>query len=311
MNDLKFAFRQLLKTPGFTAVAGLTLALGIGANTAIFSVVNAVLFRRLPFQDADRLVLVEETNARGQAGGASPANFLDWKEQARLLEDFAAKVDWSGYQLTGDPEPEQVRDNQLGSEPKPEVYWSSGQLGTESLRATIVLRTGPESSRLSAAVRKEISALDNRQPVANVQTMEEVLTRSVAPRRFNMTMLGLLACIALLLGVAGIHGVISYSVAQRTHEIGVRMALGAQKANVLSLVIGQGMKLVSLGILIGILGALGMTRVMRGLIYEVEPTDPLTFSGVSLLLITVAVLACWLPARRAADVDPMEALRHE
>src|ERR1044071_8936520 len=108
MNDLKFAFRQLLKNAGFTAVAVLTLALGIGANTAVFSVINAVLFLRLPFRDADRLVLVGETNKRGQPGGVSPGNFLDWKEQSQLLDDLSAKVDWSGYELTGEPEPEQV-----------------------------------------------------------------------------------------------------------------------------------------------------------------------------------------------------------
>src|SRR5437867_934125 len=108
MNDLKFAFRQLVKNPGFTAVAVLTLALGIGANTAIFSVINAVLFRRLPFADADQLVLVAEANARGQGDSASPANFLDWKEQSQRFEEMGAKVDWGGYELTGYPEPEQV-----------------------------------------------------------------------------------------------------------------------------------------------------------------------------------------------------------
>jgi len=204
-----------------------------------------------------------------------------------------------------------VRNNQLGSAPRPEVYGSSLQLGTESLRATVVLRAAPEPSRLVAAVRKEISALDSKQPVAHIQTMEEVLSRSISPQRFNMALIGLLACIALLLAAAGIYGVIAYSVAQRTQEIGVRMALGAQKRNVLSLVIGQAMRLVLIGILIGVLAALVLTRVMSGLLYEVQPNDPLTFSELSLLLAGIAFLACWLPARRAAKVDPMVALRHE
>jgi len=141
--------------------------------------------------------------------------------------------------------------------------------------------------------------------------MEEVLARSVAPQRFNMTMIVLLACIALVVATAGIYGVIAYSVAQRTHEIGLRMALGAQKGNVFSLVIGQGMRVVCVGILLGISGAWALTRVMQRLLFEVKPTDPLTFSTVSLLLAGVALLACWLPARRAAKVDPMEALRYE
>ena len=204
-----------------------------------------------------------------------------------------------------------VRDNGLGLESEPEVYGSSVQLGTESLRTTVVLRTHAEPSRLVPAIRKEISALDSQQPVAHVQTMEEVLARSVAPQRFNMTMIVLLACIALVVATAGIYGVIAYSVAQRTHEIGLRMALGAQKGNVFSLVIGQGMRVVCVGILLGISGAWALTRVMQRLLFEVKPTDPLTFSTVSLLLAGVALLACWLPARRAAKVDPMEALRYE
>ena len=204
-----------------------------------------------------------------------------------------------------------VRDNGLGLESEPEVYGSSVQLGTESLRTTVVLRTHAEPSRLVPAIRKEISALDSQQPVSHVQTMGEVLARSVAPQRFNMTMIVLLACIALVVATAGIYGVIAYSVAQRTHEIGLRLALGAQKGNVFSLVIGQGMRVVCVGILLGISGAWALTRVMQRLLFEVKPTDPLTFSTVSLLLAGVALLACWLPARRAAKVDPMEALRYE
>ena len=204
-----------------------------------------------------------------------------------------------------------VRDSQLGLEPRPEVYATSLQLGTESLRATIALRTHAQPSLVVAAVRKEISALDSQQPVANVQTMEEVLARSVAPQRFNMTLIVLLASIALVLATSGIYGVIAYSVAQRTHEIGLRMALGAQSGNVLSLVVGQGMRLALIGILLGLSGALVLTRMMQRLLYEVKPTDPLTFSVVSLLLTGVALLACWLPARRAAKIDPMESLRYE
>jgi putative ABC transport system permease protein len=204
-----------------------------------------------------------------------------------------------------------VRDSQLGSEPKPEVYGSSLQLGTESLRTTVVLRTHSDPSLLVAAIRRDISAIDPKQPVAHIQTMEQVLGGAVAPQRFNMTMILLLACIALLLSSAGIYAVIAYAVAQRTHEIGIRIALGAQTRDVLSLIIGQGIGFVTLGVVIGVLGACALTRVMQSLLFGVNATDPLTLSTVSLLLVLVALLACWLPARHAAKVDPMEALRYE
>jgi putative ABC transport system permease protein len=204
-----------------------------------------------------------------------------------------------------------VRDNLAGLEREPEVYLSSLQMGTESMRATVVLRSESGLSSLIPTVKRAVSELDRTQAMMQVQTMEQVLARSIAPQRFNLAMIGLLACIALLLAAAGIYGVVSYSVAQRAHEIGVRMALGAQQRNVLSLVIGQGMRLASAGILIGIVGACALMRVMSGLLHEVKPTDPLTFIGVSLLLASTAFVACWLPARRAAQIAPMEALRHE
>jgi putative ABC transport system permease protein len=134
---------------------------------------------------------------------------------------------------------------------------------------------------------------------------------TVAQTRIQSALLTLFAAIALLLAAVGLYGVLAYTVAQRTHEIGVRMALGAQKRNVLSLVIGQGMRLVLIGVGVGLVAALALTRVMRSLLYEVETTDPLTFIAGALLLVVTAFLSCWLPARRAARIEPMVALRYE
>ncbi|MCI0486739.1 MAG: FtsX-like permease family protein [Blastocatellia bacterium] len=164
---------------------------------------------------------------------------------------------------------------------------------------------------LTAAVRKEVQAIDPDQPIAAVRPMEEWIYESVADPRYRTILLGLFAALALLLSAIGLYGVMSYTVTQRTHEIGLRMALGAQPKDALRLVIAQGMKLALVGVGLGIIGAFALTRVMSSLLFGVSATDPLTFGVVALLLISVALLACYIPARRAAGVDPMVALRYE
>src|SRR5207245_2593558 len=149
------------------------------------------------------------------------------------------------------------------------------------------------------------------QPVASVQTMDEIVEKTVAPRRFKMVLLGSLAVLALALGAVGLYGVISYAVTERTHEIGIRMALGARREDVLKLVVVEGVKLTAIGVALGIVSALALTRFLSSLLYGVKPTDPLTFIAVSLILIGVALLASYIPARRATKVDPMVALRCE
>jgi ABC-type antimicrobial peptide transport system permease subunit len=175
----------------------------------------------------------------------------------------------------------------------------------------LVIRSAGSPVRLIESVRKAILEEDPSQPVANVRTMEQVIERSLAPRRFIMLLLGGFAVAALLLAAIGLYGVLSYATLQRTREIGIRIALGATRSAVVALILRQGVRLALAGTLIGATGSLVLTRFLAGQLYEIKPTDPVTFISVSLFLLVVAIGACWLPARRASRTEPCEALRSE
>jgi len=183
-----------------------------------------------------------------------------------------------------------------------------------SIRAgggSLVVRTAGDPVTIAAAVEREIHAVDKDQPVANLRTMEQLLASSVAEPRFRTLLLAIFAAAAMILASVGIYGVMSYQVSERTREIGIRMALGADSGAVLKLVLSKGLKLVGAGVVSGLAGAFALTRVLSNLLFGVAATDPLIFAGVALLLIVVAMLACYLPARKATRVDPLAALRYE
>ncbi len=202
-----------------------------------------------------------------------------------------------------------VRDAALESDAKPCLYIPYPQFPSSSM--SLVVRAAVDPKPLIASIRNEVWSIDKDQPVTDIKTMDQSVADSVSPRRFNAMLLAIFAGLALVLASVGIYGVMTYSVVQRTNEIGIRMALGAQSSDVIKLMVGHGMLLVFTGVVIGLAGAVALTRVMTSLLYGVSATDPLTFAGVSLVLLTVAFFASYIPARRAARIDPMIALRCE
>lgn len=208
---------------------------------------------------------------------------------------------WEIVGIAGD-----IRHRSLDAEPFPAMYMPTFETGMN-----LVIRTTGDPTVLAGAVRKEVQAIDRDQPVAAVKTMEQWLDTSVSTERYRTALFALFALVALVLAATGIYGVMSYSVTQRTHEIGVRMALGARQLDVLKLVVRQGMVLVVIGVGLGLLGAVALTRVMSSLLFVVGTKDPITFIAVAALLTIVAFIACYVPARRATKVDPLVALRYE
>jgi putative ABC transport system permease protein len=202
-----------------------------------------------------------------------------------------------------------VKHYRLDAETKAEIYVSYLQIPNPFMH--IVVRTAADPVRAVAAVRREIAVVDKDQPVHNIKTMEQLFAESISQPHFNMVLLGVFAAVALVLAAVGIYGVISYAVTQRTREIGVRMAMGAQSRDILKLVVGEGMILVLAGVAIGLAGAFAVTRVMSSLLFGVTAADPIIFAAIPLLIAGVALLACWIPARRATKVDPVIALRFE
>jgi len=202
---------------------------------------------------------------------------------------------------------ENIKDSSLDRESPAEMYAPYGGWNMMNL----VLRSRLDPSALVAAVRAQVERLDRGVPVYDVRHMNDVVSGSMARQRFELFLLALFAAIALSLAVVGIYGLLSFAVSRRTHEIGLRMALGANPRGVLALILGQGMKLIGAGAVLGIGASFGLTRLMSGLLFETEPADPLTLAAMAALLAAAGGMACWIPARRAMSIDPMTALAAE
>ena len=267
-----------------------------------FRVMGIPLLKGREFSGADHeqapmVAVINETMAKRYWPNASPIG-------QRIKETFRGGAWREIVGIVGS-----VRHEARGEEPRPEMFVPLSQVPPASLN--VAVRTQVEPASFAATLRRAVMVIDANMPVFEVRTMEERLFDSVAQPRFRTSLLGVFAALALVMAVVGLYAVMAVAVAQRTHELGIRIALGAPRHAVIGLVLRQGAKLVGVGIVIGLAGAWVLTRVLTTLLYEVRPNDPLTFLAVPVLLIVVALLACWLPARRASRVDPMVALRHE
>jgi putative ABC transport system permease protein len=233
-----------------------------------------------------------------------------------LAKKYFPNEDPLGQRLSSWTKPNEIigvvgdaKHKELDKETGPMSYWPIAQYPSGYM--TFVMRTRSDATAVAAAARKVIQTLDPQQSVADVRALESLVGDSIARQRFNALLFSVFAVVAALLSAGGIYGVTSYAVAQRAHEFGVRVALGARSRDVLRLVIGQGMKLVLAGVAVGLVAAFSLTRLLRTLLFEVSATDPSMFVGVAALLAAVALAACYLPARRATKVDPLIALRSE
>jgi putative ABC transport system permease protein len=246
--------------------------------------------------ESPRAVVINETMARRWYPGADPVgqhltffvrDTTDWREIVGVVSD--------------------IRNAGLARDAKEEIYAAFSQQAMPE--AHIVVRAAANPGSLANAVRGTMRTLDPTQPIFGLRTMEAVIDDTITRERFSMLVLGIFSAVALLLAMIGTYGVVSYSVAQQSREIGIRRALGAQRRDVMTLVVSQGARVTMIGLALGIGGALLLTRVLSRLLYGVTATDPVTFAVVTLLLGAVALAATYIPARRAATVDPMQALR--
>jgi putative ABC transport system permease protein len=294
----------------FTVEGRPPVAAGSGENDANSRTVSADYFRAMGIplirgryfteqdgKDAPHVVIISESFARRVFNGEDPVG-------KHITIDFGEP--WTGeiVGVVGS-----IRHSGLAQEPYREMYTSAAQ--SLPFGVNLVVRATGEPAQLTAAVKQQVQAIDRDLPLYNVKSMEQRVTEAAAQPRFRTLLLGLFATLAVILAAVGIYGVMAYSVTQRTHEIGVRMALGAQRRDIVRLVVRQGMMLGLVGLALGLVAAFALARLLATLLYGVTPHDAFVFATVPIALALVALLACYIPARRATKVDPMIALRYE
>ena len=401
LHDAAHGMRMLAKSPGFTAVVLLVLATGIGASTAIVSLTDALLFKRLPIPEADRVITLWERNRATGVGrdDVAPGNAIDWitrtpsfsaaavaepwsldltapggepevlyadgkpasvpgddalihttivagdyfkamnipLERGRLLDPTdradtrkvvvvsrsAAKKFWPGIdpvgarvkiRFNGKPIEAEVvglvgdaRHDALDRPARPEMFLAHPQVPFGSM--TFVVRTQAGSPTTMQMLKQQVWTIDPQQAFYRTATLDELVSRTLVGRRFSVFLLTGFGVAALLLAAAGLYGVMSFSTSQRSREFGLRVALGARPADIVTMVVGEGLRLALAGILAGVMAAVWLTRLLSGLLFGISATDPLTFCAVSAAILAVSALSCYAPARRAVRVDPLITLK--
>jgi putative ABC transport system permease protein len=274
-----------------------------------FKVMKMQMRRGRAFTEADSsgappVIIVNETYARRTFPNADPIGHGLTVWGGQVYQIIGVVNDVKQFSL-GDPAPRTV------FVPVAQVDDRIMRLARQFVTMKFAVRSSGDPLALGAAVKQEMRKVDPALPLTNMRSLEQIVGRSLAQQRFNSTLLGLFAAIGLLLAAIGVYGVMSYVVTQRTHEIGIRMALGARRSEVLKLIVGKGLALALAGVALGLGASLALTRLMKDFLFGVEPNDPLTFGVIALLLTIVALVACWIPAHRATKVDPLTALRHD
>jgi putative ABC transport system permease protein len=313
----------------FAAVDGLPLDSGRGNMDIALSSIGGVLPAAPDEKGIAGLRLVSPGYFRTMGISLSGGRFFNGRDNTNappvvIINEALARMYFPGINPLGrrigspdfGPEPcevvgiiKDVRHTALDASPQPEAYRPLFQDCFSGI--TVVARSHADPTRIVETVGDAVASVDRSWPVHNVRPLKRLLSESLAPRRFVLRLMELFAGLALLMALVGIYGVLSCVVGERTREIGIRLAIGAQRGDVLAMVLRHGMRSVVLGVVVGLVGAFGLTKVLRSLLYEVSPTDPLSLAVVCVLMAVMSLLACWLPARRAAKVDPMEALRCE
>jgi putative ABC transport system permease protein len=256
------------------------------------------LFTAQEAAEMRHVVVVNETFARENFPGQDPLG----KRVTINMKDENVPSEIIG--IVGDN-----KHKGLDTEIEPMSFWPHPELASRSM--TLLIRTQGEPESIATAARKVLNQLDPDQPIGEVNTMQGLMATSIARSRFNTVLLTVFSVVALIMAAVGIYGVMSYSVQQRTHELGVRLALGAQHGDVLKLILKQGIVLGVIGVAAGLLGSFGLTRLMTSLLFEVTPTDVRTYAAVAAGLFAIVLIACYIPARRATKVNPLVALRYE